>query len=137
MSLQNFNHIGEELRRAIDAIYTKLPITEKPSIALPTVGKDPASVDIATLVQTFIPMGTPFVEAEQMLVSAGFTVDTHEPNPFLEDSDPRKNSVTARIDQQTFNPVAHMRVYVALNPVMPNDLSTVGKLTASLYKQDR
>ena len=94
MSLQNFNHIGEELRRAIDAIYTKLPITEKPSIALPTVGKDPASVDIATLVQTFIPMGTPFVEAEQMLVSAGFTVDTHEPNPFLEDSDPRKNSVT-------------------------------------------
>ena len=132
---------GKALRAKIDQYYASLPETRKPWVykyfAPPYVGY---AVDISRIVRHYIPVGTPFDEAERILEAAGLTIDWPRPpggvrevsrNP-LDDY-----QVRASLERNT-DPPGYMRVYVRLAPKTRGDYganSAVGTLTGSIVKQ--
>ncbi len=132
---------GKALRAKIDQYYASLPETRKPWVykyfAPPYVGY---AVDISRIVRHYIPVGTPFDEAERILEAAGLTIDWPRPpggvrevsrNP-LDDY-----QVRASLERNT-DPPGYMRVYVRLAPKTRGDYganSAVGTLSGSIVKQ--
>jgi hypothetical protein len=108
---------GKQLRAAIDQYYKEHGVRN-------------AGVQITDLVVKYIPVGTSFDQAEVILTAGGFTVGPRVPHQNLPPSDPSKFTVVARIDHYGPWSICGTDVDVYLQPRVPNDYSTVQKITA-------
>jgi hypothetical protein len=116
---------GRALRVAIDKRYKEM---ERNHTLKPTgAGRN----DISDVVLEFIPVGTSFPDAEEILVAAGFKVGRPGSKPPF----PNYYSVSAEIDQYVPTLFGRTSVNVNLEPKDPKDWSKVHAVRASILLQ--
>lgn len=132
---------GKALRAKIDQYYASLPETRKPWVykyfAPPYVGY---SVDISRIVRHYIPVGTSFDEAEQILKAAGLTIKwPRPPAAFVRvTGNPRDDMPVRAALESNADFAGYMRVYVDLRPRTRGDYgdtAAVGKIVGAIIKQ--
>jgi hypothetical protein len=117
---------GKELRAAIDAAYQKLDNAR--AIKNSGMGRN----FITDTVVKYIPPGTPFDDAEEILRAAGFTIQPRIPNRFL--PPPEKFDARATIENYVPTFFGKTSVDVSLRPRGENDYSVVQSLEAEISR---
>lgn len=107
---------GIELHREIDAFYADLS-------ARHAVKQDN---DVTAIVQKYIPIGTPFGEAEGVLRAAGCQVGIEPYIGLAPEEQKRLSHVDAKLH------LSDLTFFVMLYPPKPNEYSVVTNLSASL-----
>lgn len=125
MTIEDIPQRGKELRSEIEATYKELRSSNK--LVMGVRGND-----ITEIAEKFIPRGTSFDSAEEILRSAGFTV---YPRPGVDSAGnrPDRHDVSAFIkslDQGFFSVV---EVIVSLSPKAPGDYGEVNKISAGIF----
>jgi hypothetical protein len=118
---------GAELRHAILSSYQALSDQGKLS---PQIGGS----DITAIVAPYLPAGTPFPDAEEIVKSAGFAL---RPRP---GSDQQANPNRARdwdvvlavMELPPVSPIARSAAYVSLQPAAPLDYRSLIGVTAAI-----
>jgi len=119
------NHaIGIALRSAIDVRFKEL--SDKNSIKTAGTGRN----DISDLVLIYIPVGTTFQNAQEILRSAGFTVGAQEKIQF-----PPYLVVNAQIDHYVATPLGKTSIAVLLQPMSANDWTKVRIFSAEITRR--
>lgn len=126
MSVQVDNEAkGKALRKAIDQRYESLNHAN----AIKPMGKGQNNIDDVVL--RFIPIGTSFKDAEQVLEAAGFTLSKPGNQP------PFQNyfAVRGTIDQYVSTPFGKTSVVIDLQPNDAKDWSFVHAIGAVILRQ--
>lgn len=76
MSINDVEYLAKSLRKEIDLEYSRL--VESKNLSLPNTGK---GNDISFLVSKYLPLGTSFQDAENILMMAGFQLADSPPRP--------------------------------------------------------
>jgi hypothetical protein len=87
--------------------------------------------DITKLVEKYIPLGTSFDDAEQVLRCAGFTVYPRPPSNIVSDRPDRYN--VAAFLQLRGAVFYKTQAIVSLAPRAPGDYSTVTRISAGIF----
>lgn len=123
MKTQTLEHRGKQLRAAINLTFKKL----SDAGAL----KPRGASDITEVVVQYIPVGTTFDEAEDILRFAGFLVD-QRPSASTTGNRPDRYDVVGSIVPFVQQPLSRINVYVSLSPRAPGDYSKVSKVSAGI-----
>jgi hypothetical protein len=119
---------GKELRSALQQTYQKLLNTGK-------LGGGLHGTDVTRTLLPYIPIGTPFSEAEAVLRNAGFVVGPHpDPSPPPNPNKPKDwYAVIAKISpfSQVFPSRADL--YVSLLPKIPGYYTVISKMHAEFF----
>lgn len=115
---------GKQLREAIEHAYQQM-LKEK------LLGPD--GYDISKVVLRYIPIGTTFDDAEQILRCAGFKVEPR-PSVNIQSVLPFKHDVIALIDPFVSHMTSKISVGVFLRPWAPGNYDKVYKLEAGISR---
>lgn len=125
-STNDIDRRGAELRAALEANYKKL-------VKLNEI--HPPDTDTTDIVTQYIPVGTKFSEAEDVLRAAGFRIEPHL--KLNESANPNRSrdwyAVLANISPFVSN--FHFRVDLAVEllPKVPGDYTDVAEITATFF----
>src|SRR2546426_8955768 len=125
MTSDNLEQRGKQLRTEIELVYKQLKSGKKLQVGI-------KGNDIGEIVKKYVPIGTSFDDAENILRFAGFTV---HPRPAADAAGnrPDKYLVYATIDSLDKGFIWKVEVIVSLSPKAPGDYSDVSKISASLF----
>jgi hypothetical protein len=113
---------GKHLRTAIDQAYKKL------SDSLPSK----SGINITPVITQYIPLGSSFDDAEQILRSAGFEVFPRHDHDLEGDSSNKKYEIYAKIDPYRGFFIKENMIGVSLIPRVPGDYKSVSEINASI-----
>ena len=113
---------GKELRNEIVSVYETLKAEKK------LTGR---GTDISDRVRNYIPPGTSFDDAEEILRSAGFTVSGRLPSDTMSNA-PDRYSVGADLKLKGSFPFK-IQAIVSLTPKAPGDYSEVSAVSAGIF----
>jgi len=114
---------GKQLRVELDQAYKKM-------VDAKTLSPDPrVSNDVTDVVVRFIPVGTSFDDAENILRSAGFK-DRPRPSANSTGTRPDRYDVVASIVPFVQRFLSKASIYVYLRPAAPDDYGKVSKVGA-------
>ncbi|MBF0560734.1 MAG: hypothetical protein HQL37_01710 [Alphaproteobacteria bacterium] len=119
--------IGKQLRADIDNEYKRLVETHSLKGGL-------ESNDLTEIVTRYIPVGSTFDDAENILRNAGFMVEPRSGTKSISFGE-SVYGVYAKIDQYVHIFMSKTSIYVFLLSKSPGDYSTVSKIEASLTIQ--
>jgi len=117
---------GKELRREIDKAYRGL--VETGQLKNQGVGRNL----ITDVVARYIPPGTSFLQAEEILRAAGFAVEARVPNNYLPEAE--RYDERATIDNYVPMTIGKTSVTVLLRPRSANDYSVVQSIVAEVTR---
>ncbi len=125
MNKAGFDQIGKRLRTEIEANYHELQKNKK---LIPGLKGN----DISEIVRNYIPSGSSFDDAENILRSAGFVV---EPRPDLTviNDRPDRYDVSAVIDSLDRGIAHNVQVIVSLSPKVPGEYGRIYQVSASIF----
>lgn len=115
---------GKELRNEIDSVYQTLKAEKKLSAA-------PRGTDISDRVRKYIPPGTSFDAAEEILRSAGFDVSSR-PSSNTTDNRPGRYSVTGFLKLDGWFGFK-IQAIASLTPKGPGDYSEVVEFSTGIF----
>lgn len=123
--MQNdYSHIGHELRKEIDAEYKKIKERK--------ISTHNNKADISALIEKYIPIGSSFDAAEEILKNAGFTVSPR-PGPNPVGNRPDRYSVVAAISPLESSFPKKTDVYVFLTPKNHGDYTSgIAEISAKI-----
>lgn len=122
MTSNELKQRGKQLRLVIDQTYKKLSDTKELRVG---------ANDITVVVVKYIPVGTSFNDAEQILRSAGFTV-TPRPSGSVIGNRPDRYDVVGEIVPFVQKFLSRISIYISLSPKTPRDYGKVNKISASI-----
>jgi hypothetical protein len=122
MTSNELQQRGKELRNEIDSVYETLKAEKK------LTGR---GTDISDRVRKYIPPGSSFDDAEEILRSAGFDVSPRPPSDTTSNR-PDRYSVGADLKLQGSFAIK-IQAIVSLTPKGPGDYSEVSMVSAGIF----
>jgi len=117
---------GTQLRAALEDAYRHLKDYPRARFS---------GINVSEVVSPYIPIGSSFKDAEQILASAGFEIirPNLEAPPLPQNRSKDWYGVVGRIQDFAHGLFQVTRVYISLLPPSPEDYSTVSKVTGTFY----
>jgi len=117
--------LGNELRANLEREYARLTDTK-------TLNMGVKGNDVADIIEKYISIGTTFAEAENLLRSAGFTVDPR-PSKNPPGNRPDRFAVSGRINSLFDVLFIKVEIIVVMTPPAPGDFSAIAGISAGLF----
>ena len=125
MTSDDLEQRGKQLRAEIELVYKELKTTKKLRTGI-------KGNDIGEIVRKYVPIGTSFDDAENILRFAGFKVYPR-PAANAAGNRPDRYHVSAWIDPLDQGLTWNVQVIVSLKPKAPGDYSDVSEISAGIF----